>query len=169
MAYSVALCRDAKQSQENILHIFTYADAIDAARLPYVFTNGHATMQPLEIFDSLSDIDKVDWEILQETPTIEGYAKYWHDNHNNPQKPKWTDRKRRRQAGFLVYQEVSWQLIQGIGTMTETKATEVRTILSRYGYATPVLTKAGWYFLIWRYTTFFFFFVEKKRCCLTYG
>lgn len=132
------------EPQENILHLVVEAETIAAANVPFVFTNGHAIMQPLEIFDSLNDIDKVDWEIMLDPPLIGGYAKYWQDKYD-PQKPRWADRKRRRQAEFLVYRELPWHLIKGIGTMTSRQETEIRNILRRFGFATPVKAKPEWY------------------------
>lgn len=139
------LVSGCNEPQENILHLVVNAETIAAANVPFVFTNGHAIMQPLEVFDSLQDIDKVDWDIILETPTMGGYAKYWQDKHDNPHRPKWADRKRRRQAEFLVYQRLSWHLIQGIGTMTQGQAVEVEEILRRFGVATPVIAEPRWY------------------------
>lgn len=133
------------EPQEAIAHFMSYAEAIDSARLSYVFTNGHAIMQPLEIFNSLADIDKIDWEILLEPPLVGSYAKYWMDKYD-PGKPKWADRKRRRQAEFLVYQKVPWPLIQRIGVMTESTAHEINKILKKFGLNTPVEVIKDWYY-----------------------
>ncbi|MEQ1789319.1 MAG: DUF4433 domain-containing protein [Rickettsiales bacterium] len=139
------LVAGCNEPQENILHFVVEAESIATANVPFVFTNGHAIMQPIQFFNSLSDIDKVDWEIILEPPTIGGYAKYWQDNPFGSN-PKWSDRKRRRQAEFLVYQRLSWQLINGICTMTESQADQIRQILRRFNLNTPVYVEPKWYY-----------------------
>ncbi len=133
------------ETQENILYFATTVEAIDSARLPYVFTNGHAIMQPLEVFDSISDVNQVDWETLLEPPLLGGYAKYWQDRQT-PSKPKWSDRCRRRQAEFLVHQKVSWQYIKKIVVINEQMARKVRAILAGSGQAASVEVEQEWYY-----------------------
>ncbi len=139
---NVASCQEP---QENILHLVVYAQAIDKESLNYVFTTGHAIMQPLEFFDSLESINKVDWEILLEPPLLGGYAKYW-NNKENPLKPKWIDRARIRQAEFLVHEKLSWHLIASVATMTEDKAIEVRAMLEKFDQIQPVRVMRNWYY-----------------------
>lgn len=53
-----------------------------------------------EYFTGLPELNRVDWPLMQET--------YWNDTQQDP------DRKRRRQAEFLVYKYLPWELITEI-------------------------------------------------------
>jgi hypothetical protein len=116
-----------------VLHLFSTVEAVAAARLGWVLTDGHAEMAPLTSFyNRLADLDKIDWEIMK--------SRYWFDSDEHP------DRKRRRQAEFLVHDFFPWHLIQGIGVFGETTATRVREILAKANHKPEVSIKRGWYF-----------------------
>jgi len=81
---------DHSEGQTPVVHLAASAQAIRAAGHSFVFTDGHGTMQITQFFDNLADLDKVDWQIMK--------AKYWKDIDID------NDRKRRRQAEFLVHE-----------------------------------------------------------------
>lgn len=126
--------------QENICYLVTNIQKIYFAKLDYVFTNGHPLMQPREFFSSTKDLNQIDWEIFFDPQSPDGYAKFWHDTSIAP------DRKRRRQAEFLVYQQLKWEFIDEIGIINKEKATEIEAILNELGAKTPITVKSEWYF-----------------------
>lgn len=119
--------------QRSILHLVTTAEAIAEAGLGFAFSDGHAVMGYTSFYDDLNDINTaIDWDIME--------TKYWRDTQEDG------DRKRRRQAEFLVYQAVPWPLIRGIGVMDEGIATEVNQILRQFGQTMTARLRPQWYY-----------------------
>lgn len=116
-----------EEGQQSILHLVTSTEAIADAALEFVFSDGHAVVSYTNFYNDLTLLpDVIDWEIMG--------AKVWHDTHEDG------DRKRRRQAEFLVYQSVPWSLICGIGVHNRTVANQVTQTLEKYGQTTDVRT-----------------------------
>jgi hypothetical protein len=119
--------------QLEVLHLFSTAEAVAATGLGWVLSDGHAEMAPLTSFyNRLADLDKIDWEIMK--------SRYWFDSDDHP------DRKRRRQAEFLVHDFFPWELIQGIGVFNETMVARVHEILESANHKPEVSIKRGWYY-----------------------
>lgn len=119
-------------NQEDVVHLVSAAEVILAAGLGIAFTDGHAIMAWTEFYDDLSDLDKVDWPLME--------AKYWSDKLED------MDRRRRRQAEFLVHESMPWELIAEIVVMNQSVEAKVREILMREGDTTPVQTRRSWYY-----------------------
>ena len=81
-------------SPENIVYCVTSIEQIINHELPYIFTDGHA-VDSFSSFYSPADISRID-EIL-DMPTIKDA--YWKD-------PKDLDKKRRKEAEFLVESDI---------------------------------------------------------------
>jgi hypothetical protein len=119
--------------QSDILHLVTTAEAIADASLGFVFSDGHAVMRYTSFYDNLTALQAtIDWDIMK--------AKYWHDTDEDG------DRKRRRQAEFLVYESVPWSLIRGIGVINQAIADEVTRTLYQFGQTTPVKVRRNYYY-----------------------
>src|SRR5262249_5521413 len=82
---------DYKDGQEQVVHLVSSADAISCFNpaLHWMFTEGHAEIAFSQFFNNLKDLDKIDWPLMN--------SHYWHDTIED------NDRKRRRQAEFLVH------------------------------------------------------------------
>jgi ssDNA thymidine ADP-ribosyltransferase DarT-like protein len=83
-----------------------------------------------DFFDDFKDLGRIDWSLMQ--------AKYWFDNDSHP------DRSRRRQAEFLVYQFLPWNLVTKIVVYDAANAKVVRNILG--GQLPAVDINRGWYY-----------------------
>ena len=83
-----------------------------------------------DFFDDFKDLEKIDWPLMQ--------AKYWFDSDAYP------DRKRRRQAEFLVHQFFPWSLVTKIVVYDAANEKVVSNILA--GQPCPVETKRGWFY-----------------------
>ncbi len=65
---------------------------------------------------------------------------YWHDTDKDG------DRKRRRQAEFLVHQFCAWELITEVGVINRQIADRVRAILEPAVHQPAVTVRRGWYY-----------------------
>lgn len=118
--------------QEPVLHLVAQAEQIANAGLTFTFTDGHAVMLLSEFYDDLADIHHVNLPLMQ--------ARYWFDTDAQP------DRKRRRQAEFLVHEFLPWTFIEEIGVKTTKIKTAVEACLQHTDHAPPVIVRAGWYY-----------------------
>jgi hypothetical protein len=117
---------------QEILHLVSSAERIRDAGLGYVFTDGHAPMALSKYFDDLADLDKVDWSVMPLT--------WWNDTPDQP------DRKRRRQAEFLVRRFVPFECFTEIGVCTQGSADGTRTELGDRDGAPDVKVRRDWYY-----------------------
>lgn len=118
--------------QEQVVHLVTTVEAACALCTPWCFTDGHADMAISKQFEQLSRLDMIDWNIMKET--------WWHDTIQDG------DRKRRRQAEFLVHQRFPWTAVAEIGVMSEKIAALARTALDRATHKPKVIVRADWYY-----------------------
>lgn len=118
--------------QTPIVHLVSSLARIHETGHSFVFTDGHATMALSRFFTGLDDLAEIDWPLMLQ--------EYWNDT------PQYPDRKRRRQAEFLVYNQVSWAAILGIGVIDNRMQARVQSILSAHGIATAVGVRRNWYY-----------------------
>jgi hypothetical protein len=118
--------------QSSVLYLVSSVRQVIAKGLPFCFTDGHAEMGPTLYYnDWRNDRDKVPWDVMD--------LRYWNDTAAEP------DRKRRRQAEFLVQQAFPWDGFEKIGVYDSAAAGEVQRILA--GRTTPpVEVHRDWYF-----------------------
>ena len=120
------------QNQANVVHLVSTVAKVDNNGLRFAFTDGHAIMAFSQFYDDPAYLTEVDWQVMR--------AKYWSDTLTD------MDRKRRRQAEFLVHRLMPWSLISQIVVMKRSVEQIVHTILEQEGDATAVLTKPVWYY-----------------------
>jgi ssDNA thymidine ADP-ribosyltransferase, DarT len=120
------------EGQRPVVYLVTTAQAIQQAGLSFVFTDGHGIMQFSSFYDDLTQLHQVDWQIMRE--------RMWRDTVADP------DRKRRRQAEFLVHQFVPWSLISSIAVMGKMMKAEVDAVLHNVNYAPAVSIRNDWYY-----------------------
>ena len=118
--------------QEAVLHLVSSAQAVESAGLQFVFTNGHGIMALTDFFEDLIQLDEVDWPLMS--------ARLWNDTVTDP------DRKRRRQAEFLVREFFPLTLVHEIGVKTSTMKTKVEDILRSMSYSLRVKVVPSWYY-----------------------
>ena len=119
-------------TQTDIIYLVSSAQTIEAAGIGFAFTDGHGTMQLSDFYDDLSYLSEIDWDIMRE--------KYWADTLEDP------DRKRRRQAEFLVFSQFSWNLAEKIGVFTRSVEREVKDTILSATHKPPVNIETGWYY-----------------------
>lgn len=80
------------EGQDPIIYIVTSINRVEAAGRPWVFSDGHGLAALTNWYDDLKCLDEVDWQVVGE--------RYWSDT------PDDNDRKRRKQAEFLVWEHL---------------------------------------------------------------
>jgi hypothetical protein len=120
--------------QNSILHLVTSAELISKMGLGFTFTDGHADVTISRFFTNLSDLDHIDWDVMQ--------SRYWKTTMEYP------DRKRRRQAEFLVHSFLQWELITGIGVRLKKIQQQVQDIIvqSKSSHTPIISVDASWYY-----------------------
>ena len=120
------------QGQAAVIHLVSDVFEIDTRGLDFVFTDGHAVMEFTTFFDDPYDLGAIDWDVMD--------SSYWFDTNED------NDRKRRRQAEFLVRNFLPWELITEIGVIDYTIQSQVENILQNFTDQTPVRVHKDWYY-----------------------
>jgi hypothetical protein len=97
-----------------------------------VFTDGHAVMAITEFFDSVEDLEQLDWATIHSTD--------WADT------PEDNDRKRRKQAEFVVHHNVPWNLGQSVGVYDNRTRARVEELLVHVPHRPEVVVRTDWYY-----------------------
>lgn len=121
-----------EKGQDNIIYLISRTDIIHNAGLEYVFTDGHAIMWFTDFYKDLRNLDKIDWDVMN--------SQFWFDTEDDP------DRKRRRQAEFLVHQFVPVDLFLGIVVKNVDMMQKVAEIIHKCNYNKPVGVRRNWYY-----------------------
>ncbi len=120
--------------QRPVLHLVSSAESVAESGLPFTWTEGHAEIAFSEFFEGLPELRRrIDWEVMR--------AKYWNDNP-----PAVIDRKRKRQAEFLVHRFFPWPLFDTIGVIDRAMKDQVAEILAAADHKPEVQVRPGWYY-----------------------
>ena len=118
--------------QKTIVHLVSTAEAVNEAGLQFVFTDGHGIVAWSNYDDGLGDLDQIDWPLMEAT--------YWYDKIED------MDRKRRRQAEFLVHNLMPWFLIDEVVVLSSAVEQQVSNLLESAEQTTLVRTDRSWYY-----------------------
>lgn len=111
----------------------------------FVFYDRNATLDYSQCFTDLRQLSNaVDWRTMTESPKLDGFCKYFMNTHANP---RYVDRMEKRQAEFLIKEQVPLSWITRIGVINEVRAQEVNAILARNNVNLIVDVMTDWYFL----------------------
>lgn len=131
------------ETQDDIMHFETTVERVLSHREPFVIYDRNATKPYSTAYVSLSDLDKVAWDLITETPTLDGYCKYFFDR---PTVERYVDRMEKRMAEFLVRSNVPLAAMTRIGVFNQQKQQQVQQILQTYQLPIPVVMMPDWYF-----------------------
>lgn len=122
------------EGQRPIIYLVTTVQAVVDSGAAFVFSDGHGIAAYTEWFDSLSHLDRVDWDVVKQ--------RYWTGSIDDP------DRQRRKQAEFLVHRSCDWPLIHEIGVIDATMKAQVKNILAQFDdkMQRPVEVQRNWYY-----------------------
>jgi hypothetical protein len=118
--------------QSDVIYLVSTAEAVAASDLKWCFTNGHAVEGVTEFYDGLNELNQVDWDVIQSWS--------WKNTLSD------LDRKRRKQAEFLVHRRVPWELISQIGVLNRGKADSVAEALAGAAHQPSVTVEPDWYY-----------------------
>ena len=117
--------------QDEIVHlVFDVADLAD--RGDFVITDGHAATPLTTQFDDLRGLGEIDWPIMED--------RYWADTDEDG------DRKRRRQAEFLVRDRVPFGAIRLVGVIDGTIEQRVNAALQAADQPPLIRIRRDWYY-----------------------
>lgn len=121
-------------TQHDIIYLVAKATDLFESPLSWVFTSGHAVMEFSDFYTEIKDLNQIDWNLIE--------AEYWHDTDED------NDRKRRRQAEFLVHHKLPWSYIRGIAVYGEQQKQRVEAIInSRNNTHKPrAFIRQKWYY-----------------------
>ena len=122
------------EGQRPLVYVVTSIPRVTAAGRPWVFSDGHGLAALTNWYDDPAFLHEVDWPLVG--------ARYWADT------PEDNDRKRRKQAEFLVWDHLPWSAVAGIAVLDPGMKAQVESTLSAYPVAasTRVLVRSGWYY-----------------------
>lgn len=119
--------------QAAVLHLVSTTETASGTGQAWCLTDGHAEMGMTEFSDDLDRLDEfVNFEIMQ--------SHYWTDTPDQP------DRKRRRQAEFLVHDCFPWKFIHEIGVYDPETAEKVAAILRAEKHKPQITVHPEWYY-----------------------
>jgi hypothetical protein len=119
--------------QTHVLHLVAEAEAIEATGHACLHTDGNAASQPLTFRVGTTDLaSTLAWDVIRSTS--------WGNT------PDDNDRKRRKQAEFLVWQRVPWHAIVAIGVIDEAAARRTRDALTGAAHQPVVAVHRDWYY-----------------------
>jgi len=121
-----------KGGQSAILHLVASVEEVVREGLVFTFTEGHAVMDISHFYNNLRDLDKINWDIMD--------SRYWYDTIQDG------DRKRRRQAEFLVHEFFPFTFFDSIGVINQTMARQVTGLLQPLVKKPVVQVVPAWYY-----------------------
>jgi hypothetical protein len=131
-AYKGGRVTGQRENQDNLVYFAGLAEDVAAAGLRFAFTDGHPIREPKAFYNDLADLEAVDFPLMKQM--------MWNDTNDDP------DRKRRRQAEFLVHQKVELGLFRLIGTRNAQMKKEVAQLLEENNIGLPCSVKPNWYY-----------------------
>jgi hypothetical protein len=103
---------------EPLVYLRTTVQAVAQAGCPFVFTDGHGLAKFTNWFDDLAHLNAVDWPLVRD--------RFWVDTMED------NDRKRRKQAEFLIWQGLDWDLLDSIAVFSRAMQQRVQGIIASY-------------------------------------
>ena len=121
-------------TQDEIIYLVSSTKEVLKAGLNWCYTNGHSVEEISDFFDDLRHLDKIDWDIIK--------SRIW---RNTPDQP---DRKRKKQAEFLIHQFFPWDCVIGLAAINEQMAGKAREILNSTSdsHLPPIKALPRWYY-----------------------
>ena len=122
------------EGQAPLIYLTTTVQRVKDVARGFVFSDGHGLATFTNWYDDLSQLDQVDWDLVG--------ARYWADE------PDDNDRRRRKQAEFLVWKSLDWSLIGSIGVLNQQVKANVGVVLCQHPdrFHPKVEIRPGWHY-----------------------
>lgn len=118
--------------QSSVIYLVSSVEMVAATEMSWCFTDGHADEEVSDFHDRLEELDQVDWNLMRDWS--------WHNKLSDP------DRKRRKQAEFLVHQRFPWQHVAQISVINQAMAARVKALIQANDHQPCVTIEANWYY-----------------------
>ena len=121
-----------QRNNDEIVILVSSLHRLHEQGVPFLFTDSHAYYRWANFYAQLSDLDKVDWSLLQSR-----------DFRRDPADP---GKFERYQAEVLIYQHCPVSSLMGIICYTDEVKSQIESQLQQYGLELAVYVRPGWYF-----------------------
>lgn len=130
MLYSVNRGNTGRQlgCQRTIVHLVTSMAHAVGLNKGWAFSNGNAGAYHADFFGDLSELDQLDWEIINSTD--------WGGDL----------RRHKKAAEFLVADSFDWSAIRAIGCYNSAALQRVEALLGNQQDAAKVVVRSDWYY-----------------------
>lgn len=117
-----------------LVYLVARLEAVQAAGLPFVFSDGHPIVFPSGFYADPAELGRVDWPLMQ--------SQFW----NNTQDDR--DRMRRRQAELLVHGRFPWDALERIVVKANPMVSRVAALLRARPERKfmPIRPEPDWYY-----------------------
>lgn len=119
-------------NQDEIVYIVVRVKDIIDSGIEFVFTDGQGYHHLSKYYNDINDLNKLEWDVIN--------TDSWGDTYED------NDRKRKKQAEFLVFKKLSASYIFGIGVMNEKAQEKVKQILDKMSVGISCIIKREWYY-----------------------
>ena len=82
-----------------LIYLVSSIERVQKLSLNFAFSDGQPTMLLTQFYNDVTDLNKVDWEVME--------ARMWRETEEDPD----PDKSRRRQAEFLVHRKFPWDAV----------------------------------------------------------
>jgi hypothetical protein len=121
-----------KRPQSEIIYLVSSIDRVESIGCKYIFTDGHSFAEYSQPFNDRADLDKIDWNAVR--------LRRWNNTPDDP------DRKRRKEAECLVYQEMPFAGIISIGVYNKEAFDYITKVMSDNNVSIPIRIIPEWYY-----------------------
>lgn len=117
-----------------LIYLVSSVQRVQEDGLAFVFSDGHPTKAFSRTYDDISHLEEIDWGVMD--------AWYWNDTLDDP------DKKRRRQAEFLIHRALPWGSVEFLAVSSVSLKERLEKFLKEQWphRIKPVRVEAGWYF-----------------------
>lgn len=121
-----------KRNQDEIIYLVSNFKLIKDSKIKFVFFDGHGFHHYSECYNDELKLHEIDWEVIK--------SRDWFDTESD------SDRKRKKQAELLVYNELSIEYLLGIGVSNEQTEQKINLLLEKNNVNLPCIIKRDWYY-----------------------
>ncbi len=118
--------------QEPIIYLVSTVQMVVNSGTSFLISDGNAATIETRLYDTIDGLNYVDWSVMD--------SEYWNNTAQFP------DRKRRRQAEFLVQGSFPIKSLTEIGTYSEEVALRVRKQFEHTAYSPVISAHRNWYY-----------------------
>lgn len=121
-----------QRKNEEIVIFVSTLNEVAALNIPFVFTNGHAYMIEADFYNDLSDLDKIDWALLQ--------------SKDFERDPDDLYKQFRYQAEALVHQHVPLDALRAIVCFNNAEQAKLNGLATKFKRNLEIRTLPQFYF-----------------------